>query len=328
MVPLEAETTTPEAEADAPTASSGPAAPISVLSKLALKDAVLELEATCRHVRSASSTAALSLWHTVERRLGLEVGIDDPALKELFGLHVVTVEELCLRVRAQGDAFLSAVDAFCKPSLASSAAALKLLAGGTDAGAGLQSAELEADLADASHSATTNRARVEARVQREVFGPISQRIAAHEAIREDLRERQRWRVTLNSTMADTVRLKKVQGSSSSNESGLKHMNGIETCPVEQATLRLRDAMQRVAEFDEKIFTGLHKLKDETIDTVRRPWAALLQIQSEYFLTQQAAWVSLAESFVDFGAEPGVAAADVGVATPHAASSSHDVDCYY
>merc|ERR1711990_1341670 len=97
---------------------------------------------------------------------------------------------------------------------------------------------------------------------------------------------------------------------------------------EQAGLRLREAMQRVAELDESIFTGLHKLRDETVDTVRRPWAALLQIQSEYFLTEQAAWVALSESFVEFGEDPTVVATGLGVATPHSASSSHEIDCYY
>eukprot|EP00439_Symbiodinium_sp_Y106_P068806 s525_g11.t1 len=89
---------------------NGAAAPIVKLSRLALKDALLELEIVARKTRDASSAAVLQLFQSAEKRLGVEVDIPDPAQRNLFQIHVLAVEELLSQVRSQAMATLEVPD--------------------------------------------------------------------------------------------------------------------------------------------------------------------------------------------------------------------------
>lgn len=111
--------------------STNATAPISALSRIALQETVAEIAASARQTRAASSVA----WHWLrlgaERRLGIEVNIDDPALRELFG-HLLQVEGLLGQVRAQGKALVQGASVLAEGSEGSGAS----ITGVTAVGAG------------------------------------------------------------------------------------------------------------------------------------------------------------------------------------------------
>jgi len=300
MVPLEAEPPDGNGDAAANAAASpteGAAAPISVLSKLAFKDALLELEATVRKTRDVSSAAVFQLWQVAEKRLGVEVDIEDPALRGLFGLHVLAVEELCSRVRDQAEVTFAAVEMWSQPNLLLTAAGMRLLSdseGGDDSVLGQA---ISADLADADAATSKIRARLSARIQSEVFDAIEVRLAQHAEIREDVRDRQRWGNFAIAARRDVAWLRK----GSPGSSGLLNLSLRSSGPLEEAEVRLREASERVADLDSRLLTHLTELRDDSVAAVRRPWASLVQIQSEFFMAQQALWVPLVDTFEEFAA---------------------------
>lgn len=288
MVPLEAE------PPDIPqTEQGGVTAPISVLSKLAMKDAIRELEATVRKTRDISSTAAKHFWLSAEKRLGLEVDISDPALRELFGLHVLAVEDLCGRVRIQAEAALAAAEEFAQVDLGATASLL-----GPLARADSSSKALGSELLDAGRASLEVRGRLERRIQEEVFSVLDQRTRVHAEIREDLRERQHWNTIVERLRRDVAYSKK--GSSGS---GIRLLSGRTSASEdEEASARLLEAMQKVGDFDGKVLASLLNLSSQSVDAVRMPWASLLQIQSEYFTAQQAMWAPLGVAFEEAAAD--------------------------
>ena len=70
--------------------------------------------------------------------------------------------------------------------------------------------------------------------------------------------------------------------------------------MEEAEARLLEDMQRASALDEQLFLQLTQLKRHSVDCVKQPWSALVQIQSEYFMAQQVAWSPLGEAFEDYG----------------------------
>jgi len=326
MVPLEPEPLDREApvlgESTAPTAA-GATAPISVLSRLALKDAMLEVEATARRTRDLSSAAVHQLWQSAERNLGLEVDIDDPALRGLFGVHVLAIEELCARLRAQVQSFLAAADAFSQPQLKISAPGLRLLCD-LDAVDGVSSSEvLEGDLWDADQAMSRARTRLDVQIQSEVLGILDARLAAHAVVRDEFRERQRWRAIAERLLRDVTRLRK----GATGSSGLRSLSGRPPSgPLKETETRMQEAMTKAAELDNSVLSKLLELQLGDVEAVQRPWAALLQIQSEYYMAQQAAWAPLADAFGESVAGPAGAAVGTGVANGDLGAS--DIDCYY
>lgn len=334
MVPLEAEVpdddawgtsrrvTLPafETAAAGEEAKNGAAAPISVLSKLGLKEAVLELEAVMRGTRDASSAAVLQLWQSVEKRLGLEVGIEDPAIRGLFGLHIVAVEELFARVQANSQATLRAIEIWSQP-LGATATGLQLL---SDSECGDGSALGEAvgsDLAEAGQDTSSARLRSIARIQKEVQGPMEARLRTHAAVREDVRERQKWHASATAAMKDVAWLRK----GAPGGSGLRALNGRSSVgALEQANARQREAMTQVSEHDERLLSQLLELQGDSMEAVRAPWAALVQIQSEFFVAHQAIWVPLADAFREYSVAP--ADQDAEAATEN--TFGKEADCYY
>lgn len=96
----EAEATVPEREKPAAVRAVATSAPISTVSRIALQETIAEISASARQTRDASSLAWRWLRLGAERRLGIEVNVDDPALRELFG-HLLQVEGLLGEVRSQ-----------------------------------------------------------------------------------------------------------------------------------------------------------------------------------------------------------------------------------
>eukprot|EP00927_Polykrikos_kofoidii_P066686 TRINITY_DN62243_c0_g1_i1.p1 TRINITY_DN62243_c0_g1~~TRINITY_DN62243_c0_g1_i1.p1 ORF type:complete len:340 (+),score=65.30 TRINITY_DN62243_c0_g1_i1:76-1095(+) len=275
--------------------STGPSAPIHVLSKLALRDAVLELEATVRRTRDASSAAVLQLRNSAERQLGVEVEIEDPALRGLFALHVVAVEELCARIRSQADAALAAVEAWGQASFAASAEGFRFLfeidfGGGSDIGA-----TMTADLTASDRDAKAARERLCMRIRNEVHVPIDERLRVHARLRDALRDRRRTISAQAASRRDVAWLRK---GNIAGASGLRSLSGRQTggTQLEDAELRHANAMQQLSEADTHLLSSFSDLQEHSVDAVRGPWAALLQIQAEFFLAQQAIWVPLGDVF--------------------------------
>mmetsp|Transcript_35605 Transcript_35605/g.111104 ORF Transcript_35605/g.111104 Transcript_35605/m.111104 type:complete len:301 (+) Transcript_35605:37-939(+) len=298
MVPLEAEPTEGAAAAgQGTTPVEGAAAPISVLSRMALKDALLEIEVVARKTRDVSSAAALQAWQLAEKGLGLEVDIEDPALRGLFGLHVVAVEELCNRVRAQAETTLVAAEMMAYPQLGLTAAGMKLI---SDSEAGDGSARgqvVAADLADADASTARLRERLCSRIRSEVFEVLDERLQVHAEVREAVRDRQRWGNFGVAARRDVAWLRR----ESPGSSGLRALSLRNSGPLEEAEVRHREASAQIADIDGRLLTRLMELGEESVSAVRRPWAALVQIQAEFFMAQQATWAPLSDTFEEFAA---------------------------
>jgi len=273
--------------------SRGATTDIAVLSKLALKEAVLELETKLRNFADASSDVVLSAWHQAERQMGVEVHIEDPAIRNMFGLHVVAVEDLCHRLRSQAEATLAAAEIWNEPHLSVVACDLKLLSQTTGIGA-VQA--LDADLAEAATKTSAVYERLASRIETEVLNVLDTRLQQHERLRQTICTRQRWRNNASAAGRDVARLH--QGAQ--GESGLLALDGhASASPVRYASGRLRDSALWIAKLDEEVLTGLMDMQSQSVDVVRKPWAALVQIQAEFYCAQQALWAPMALSFEEF-----------------------------
>jgi len=273
-------------------ATKGAAAPIAELSKMAMKDAMLELEAKVRSMQDFSLSAVLQARQTAAQHLGMEVNLEDPALRGLFDLHVVAVEELFARVRAHAEATLAAADAWSQPPMQSVACEFKLLS--TPQAHGITA--LADELSEAAGTTAGARERLASRIKAEVYGTIDERCKVHGDLRAAVRERQRWGNDAAAARRDFARLRK----GSAGESGLLALSGNSSAaPVEQAQERMRQATLAMVKADERLLTSFIELGTASVDAVRRPWAALMQIQAEYYTAQQSIWAPLAQSFEEF-----------------------------
>merc|ERR1711974_57097 len=103
-----------------------------------------------------------------------------------------------------------------------------------------------------------------------------------------------WHGFASAARRDVARLRK----GAVGESGLPALTGhTHAGPLEQAEIKLHEAMQRLAELDERLLGKCTELA--SVDAVRLPWAALVQIQAEFFTAQQSIWAPLADSLEEF-----------------------------
>merc|ERR1712008_86891 len=256
--------------------------------------AVLELGVGAQKSWDVSSAAVLQLLQVTEKRLGVEVHIEDPAIESLFALHVLAVEELCGRVRTQMDATLAAVKGWSQPQLSASSAGLNLVA--TASGAAERAGAIGAQLQEADDAMAASKVGFQSRLLSQVCKVLDQRLERHEAVRDNVRNRKRWSVAAAAARRDVVRLRK---EGIPNHSGLRSLSLRQTASLEEAESRLKEASEKVAELDTAILMLLMELKESSVDDVRRPWAALVQLQAEFYLAQQATWVTVEEAFVEF-----------------------------
>ncbi|CAE7414669.1 smc2 [Symbiodinium sp. CCMP2456] len=163
---------------------------------------------------------------------------------------------------------------------------------GDDSAPGL---EIASDLREAERAISQARERCLCRLSSEVFAPLDQRLHSHEQVREAIRQRQRLAKFATSARLDVAMLRKGEVS----ETGLRSLSGLGG-PLEEAEARLKGDMQRASELDEQVLLQLTQLQETSIDCIKAPWAALVQIQSEYFMAQQVAWAPLGEAFDDYG----------------------------
>mmetsp|Transcript_61935 Transcript_61935/g.119392 ORF Transcript_61935/g.119392 Transcript_61935/m.119392 type:complete len:332 (-) Transcript_61935:8-1003(-) len=300
------------------TPNNGVTAPIAELSRLALKDAVLELGAGARKTWDASSAAVFQLWQVAEKRLGVEVDIEDPAIESIFALHVLAVEDLCDRVRAQADATLAAVEVWNQPQLSNASDGFKFIA--TANGAADDGGNIVAQLQEADEAMAASKAILRSKLQSEVYSVLDQRLKHHDAVRENVRNRKRWRATAATARRDVVRFRK---EGNPNRSELRSLSSGQTDSLEEAENRLQEANEKVAELDIAILTLLTELRESSVDDVRRPWAALIQLQADFYLAQQATWATLEEAFVEFVAGDSLA----GASSSLPPARSEEADAY-
>jgi len=117
--------------------SNATSASISTVSRIAVQETISEISATARQTRAASAIAWRWIRLGTEKKLGIEVNIDDPALRELFG-HLLQVEGLLGQVRSHGESLMQGASLLAEgPSNAGTG--LAGMAGGT-AGASAVSA--------------------------------------------------------------------------------------------------------------------------------------------------------------------------------------------
>jgi len=273
------------------------AAPLAELSRLALKDVVLELGAGARKTWDVSSAALLQLWQVAEKRLGVEVDIEDPAIQGLFALHVLAVEDLCSRVRAQADATLAAIEVWSQPQLGLSSAGLTLVASAS--GAADKGANIGLQLQGVDEAVAASKFRFRCRLLAEVCSALDKRLECHEVVREDVRNRKRWSNVAAAARRDVAWLRK---DGNSSRSGLPSLSLRQTAPLEEAESRLKEASEKVAQLDTDILRLLTELQESSFDDVRRPWAALVQLQADFYIAQQATWATLEEAFVEFAGD--------------------------
>mmetsp|Transcript_43283 Transcript_43283/g.99768 ORF Transcript_43283/g.99768 Transcript_43283/m.99768 type:complete len:333 (-) Transcript_43283:31-1029(-) len=275
-------------------AEVGPSAPIGKLSRMALMDAVCEVEAKARATWTKSTVAVHKMRQSIDQSLGMEVAIKDPALKKLFQENVLGAEELLKKLSAQAYAFLAAIDALCNNSLSSTSGTLRPLAETMPKGQESQQELLMGiwqELEDVGAHVTTHRTHFISQVHERVIAVIAQRMSAHAKVREDLRERDRWTSVLERSRKDLAKLHK---AANKGGSGLRSM--LNVTQTEESEELLRDAMHHVARLDEDLLTSLCLLGENMLESIRTPWAALLQLEAEFYASQQGAWMSLEQVF--------------------------------
>eukprot|EP00403_Amphidinium_massartii_P032360 CAMPEP_0178448268 /NCGR_PEP_ID=MMETSP0689_2-20121128/41886_1 /TAXON_ID=160604 /ORGANISM="Amphidinium massartii, Strain CS-259" /LENGTH=306 /DNA_ID=CAMNT_0020073427 /DNA_START=44 /DNA_END=961 /DNA_ORIENTATION=+ len=274
-------------------AESGPTAPIGKLSKMALLDAVSEVEATARATWTKSTVAVHKMRQSIDQTLGREVVIKDPALKQLFQENVVAAEDLLGKVRGRAYSFLAATEALSRESLASASGSLRPLAAVLPEGDAKQRdvlTMLEEELDDAHHSGTVQRSHVVSQVQEQVLEVIDARLSLHAKVREDLRERDRWSSVAERTRKDCAKLRK---ASNKGGSGLRTM--LSATQAEESEDLLKIASENVARLDSELLTTLYTLGEEMLESVRKPFAALLQLEAEFYTSQQVTWASVSQA---------------------------------
>lgn len=264
------------------------------MSKMALKDAVLELGSAVRTAHDKSSAVLMQAWHSAERHMGKEVQIEDPAMRGLFEIHVLQVEVMIGRVRRQAAAVASSASCWCQPRLLPMSHGLRSLAEG-GAGAEKMSGWICDDIAEAGQHVSTALARLQNRIQEEVVTMLDGRVARHDDIREWLRERQRLNAVASGARRDWSRLRQER----CGESGLPALNGEAGSPSEQAEARVGDVHRRVAELDTGVLEAFADLESAGAVVLHQAWAALVVIQSDFYISQQTAWRSVVEACKEY-----------------------------
>jgi len=119
---MTAESTAPDIAAPLAPVTAAPVA-IGALAMHAAKETSVELSASARRLSSVGSAALRRLRLNVERSFGIEVDMDDPALRDLFG-HLLQVQTCLTQAQLQATALLEAT-----ASMAEGAETYKFMAG-------------------------------------------------------------------------------------------------------------------------------------------------------------------------------------------------------
>lgn len=286
----------PEAQAGA-LAEGSPS--LRSLSSMTFRHAGTEIISAVQLVRSEAGSVLDQVIHAVDHSRGAEVTLEDPALQELFTSQVIKVEESLSRVRANALGFLVAAEQFTvrtaegvPPQMKLALQDLPVRPHGEDV------ANLEEAIEDAQLTSSKGLVRARARVQQETIGPIDERLREHNVVREDIRERRRW-----VGLADRARkdASEMRGYDPGDPSALRRLSHRTTTPTEDCEARLHKALDVVRDLDAKILASLFDLQASSSLAVFLPFAALVQIQAEFYTSEQANSASMAGAFKAFKA---------------------------
>lgn len=262
----------------------GATAPIMGLSMLAVQEAILEMGVQARQSTVNTQEAIQRIWHSAEKQLGIEVEFEDPALRELFR-GCLCVETILGQIRQQAEALQSASWQLHSAPYNPLTEGIASLCG--EESPMLQSfVKLNAD-AEAMHNHLIQRLR------HEVFDRIDRQVQAHQAVRDDVRDRNRWQTTLAHHRNELTKMRQRRFGS-----GLRNLDGKDRSKrIEELEQKLAMSMRKVQELDQSVFGKLLELKRTEAEAVRWPWAALLQIRSEFYAGQAKHWSPVADSML-------------------------------
>lgn len=279
------------------------------LSRVALQEALWEISAASRQTRCAVSSRWRSLVLDAEAQLGIEVNIEDPAQRELFG-YLIQVEALLGHLRSEASELLRGAQIFSEGLPATGSAAAAAIAGsprtlGTGGAEMLQLAEAFSTAVGSKPpelqgvtwhvmSCSPNagdggsaRYRAEHRLKEEVLGPIHERLAGYADLRSRIRDRQRRQRDVDECLLE-VAARQSQGVLGGALAGLRPLMVTHAGAVD----RLRWLQAQVAELDEEVLGRLLEVREAGCEVARLS-AALAHIRAEFFATCAAHWGPMA-----------------------------------
>lgn len=255
----------------------GATAPIMGLSMLAVQDTFREIGVQARQSTANTQEAIQRMWHSAEKHLGIEVDIEDPALRELFQ-GCLCVENVLGQIRQQAEALAIASHQM------SSAPSTPLRQGLGDL-CGEESEVLQSFVKLNAETEATHNHLIQ-RLRLEVFDRIDRQVQAHQAVRDDARERKRWQTTLDHHRSELTKTKQQPFSLS----GLRSLDGKDRSKrIEELEQKMAMSMGKVQTLDQSVLERLLELRKNSAESVRWPWAALLQIRAEFFAAQAKQW---------------------------------------
>lgn len=296
-------------------------APIGSLLRAALQETFEEIAASARHTGAASSVAWLRLRHGAEKRLGLEVNIEDPAMRELFGT-LLQVEDMLIHIRQQAVSLLAAADVFtCKvPAGASGRASANSHDGLLLNGKGYVDEEKStcppspspspslsvrrnmSDVSDAFWRALSlssgpgagAREWLERRLKEEVMDCIDRQMHEFELLRKQMRERETWHDAAEHAQREVTNMRKARRPSAGTvipPTGLMALSSAVT-PM-SAEERLQAAQAKVTAIDTFVLSTLLELQASARKVVATPAAALARVRAEFFGALSSHWAPVA-----------------------------------
>ncbi|CAJ1367891.1 unnamed protein product, partial [Effrenium voratum] len=298
-------------------------------SRAKLQETLAELAATS--LTGAASAALRRLRQDAERKLGLEVKIEDPALRELFG-HLLQVEQLLFQLRQQAVALQEATNAFAEGA----GRLLRRAGGNSPAGSPTQegpgSGALATKLRELSELSGTPRedrlgpeldkavasvtwqtlsrspnagegGSARYRLERElneVLQLVDGQLEQHEKLRQQIRERDCWKGAAEQCQQELAAARRGPLGVQLASFGASFFAGPTTAMARLDALQeqLQEAQAKMAALDTDVLAQLLEVKAEARSLVAKPWAALARIRCEFFASMAASWAPVA---TDLGA---------------------------
>jgi len=293
--------------------SKGSGNSLSALSRIALKETMTELSISAQQTRAVSSATLQRLRLEAEKRLGIDVQLEDPAMDELFG-YLLQVENSLEELRCHTNSLLEGTRVLCDGLHSSYSSSFQNLIGKVAAGTSntkesstnhrsalaesfavlaaksriyervpeMVSDSIRNTLSLSPNAGGVGSARYQMmrRLQEEVLDAIESQFAEHDRLRELIRERQVCGKKVEQCQRQVATLRKHENGGS----GLRPLATIWTSPgcATGAEERLRHTQSKIASLDGDVFAKLLEIKAHAHGLVARPWAAFAQIRADYF----------------------------------------------
>jgi len=298
---------------------------ISTVAKVAFKETLAELGSSAWKTSSASSQALRKFRSEAGRQLGFEIIIEDPAFRELFN-HLLQTERLLSQVRDQALALSNGAKVLGSSGGAAGFEAPGLLAesllmleqattidpsslhGGESRASGAETCNKDRQMTKALVDATRSSVRetmslspnpgsarywMERRLQEEVFEVIDEQLLRHDHVRNQYRERQHLRESLERHQWEVAAFRKSHKKQVKNStSGLRPLSNA-SGPMSDAEQHMQAAQTALATLDSDILGQLLDLQRDAHRIVARPWVALSQIRAQFFALFARHWAPIA-----------------------------------